>query len=526
MLDRRLETEARLFGVGPAARAGDVGWPVFAAIFAGCFLVAALMNELRTVHHDVTEIAMWSGTGWQLGFWKHPPLLPWLFRAAFAVLGESRLTISALTALNVTIGAWAVWRISCLCLDEQRAARSLGLYTLSPLVTVLALKLNHNAILVSLWPLTVLTFLRMMRDPTVPNGLLLGLMAALSMLAKYYSALLLVSCAVALLASPDRRRVLLSPAPWVAGLAGLAIWSPNLWWITHHDLQPIQYAMTSEKTGPWRFLAFAGGALGLISPMLVAALWQANRTGASLGPPIAMRAHLREIAIIAAMPFLLTMVLTYALALRGATMWALPIFSLVPILIAAGLPAPRPRRIAATIRRLPLLVAALLPVTIAVEMVSVRYGATTGEPRAEIVATAAQLWRDTLGSRPIAYAAGDTRLVSEAALSLRDHPLGWPRFDYGQAEWMTTADTGGQGLLVLCGAQDKHCLGEGEAMRLVQGGFGCAITTQKDFGIVRGPAAAAVVMVIAPAGATIEATAAQAACERAGGSTTMEIGSD
>jgi hypothetical protein len=78
---------------------------------------------------------MWSRLGWSVALPKHPPLLPWLFRAYGLAVPLDWATLALLTAANITVGAWAVWRIATLMLSQERAAVALMLYLLAPFGT-------------------------------------------------------------------------------------------------------------------------------------------------------------------------------------------------------------------------------------------------------------------------------------------------------------------------------------------------------------------------------------------------------
>src|SRR5689334_9928281 len=129
-----------------------INFGIFGLILTAWFLYSLISRSPEYVHHDTTEIIMWSQVGWPLGFFKHPPFLPWLFRVAFSVLPIDEASVALMGALNITIGAWAVWRIARMALDERTSFVALCLYLLSPYATFLSLKINHNSILVSLWP--------------------------------------------------------------------------------------------------------------------------------------------------------------------------------------------------------------------------------------------------------------------------------------------------------------------------------------------------------------------------------------
>ena len=151
---------------------------------------------------------MWSTLGFKLGYIKHPPLLPWIVGALDQIAPINWITLSFLSALNLTIAAFGVWRIGCLTVGRERAILVMALYLLSPYAVLHAAKLDHNAMLLSTWPLAIWAFLLTMRDPRTWRGIILGLAAAVSMYAKYTSALLLFSLAAAALLFSHRQRLM------------------------------------------------------------------------------------------------------------------------------------------------------------------------------------------------------------------------------------------------------------------------------------------------------------------------------
>src|SRR5262249_30853480 len=180
------------------------------------------------VHQNTAEIYMWSTLGFKLIYAKHPPLLPWIVGTVNQLVPVNFLVLAALSAFNVTIAAYAVWRIACLTVGEARAMLVVAIYLLSPYTLWHAIKFDHNAILLSTWPFVVWAFLLSLEDPKWWRGLLLGLASAAAMYAKYTSALLLIAVVVAALASP-RARYFRAPAPYVA-LASLVLLVAPLTW--------------------------------------------------------------------------------------------------------------------------------------------------------------------------------------------------------------------------------------------------------------------------------------------------------
>jgi Dolichyl-phosphate-mannose-protein mannosyltransferase len=174
----------------------------FCVLFLACTGLALVNAYPGDVHQNTAEIYMWSTLGFKLIYASHPPLLPWIVGALNQLVPVNYFVLAALSAFNVTIAAYAVWRIACLTVGEARAMLVVAIYLLSPYTIWHAVKLDHNAILLSTWPLVVWAFLLSLKDPRWWRGLILGLVSAAAIYGKYTSALLLIAVAVAALASP------------------------------------------------------------------------------------------------------------------------------------------------------------------------------------------------------------------------------------------------------------------------------------------------------------------------------------
>ena len=207
----------------------------FLLLFLACTAITLLRVYPGDVHQNTAEIYMWSTLGFKLIYAKHPPLLPWIVGAVNQLVPVNFFVLAALSAFNVTIAAYAVWRISCLTVGEARAMLVVAIYLLSPYTLWHAIKFDHNAILLSTWPFVVWAFLLSLDDPKWWRGLLLGLASAIAIYAKYTSALLLIAVAVAALAGPRRAQYFRAPAPYLALATLILLVAPLAWTVLAED---------------------------------------------------------------------------------------------------------------------------------------------------------------------------------------------------------------------------------------------------------------------------------------------------
>jgi Dolichyl-phosphate-mannose-protein mannosyltransferase len=485
---------------------------LFGAVFIGALVLVLGLRPWGFVHHDTSEVVMWGHSGWAAGFWKHPPLLPWLTRGWSYLLPMGPASLAVLTALNITLCAGAVWQLAAMAGDDSpnnvrdRGMLAILLLATIPYATFMAIKLNHNAILISLWPLTTLAFLRALDRPTALRGALFGVAAAAAVLAKYYSLLLLAGCLAASLATPARAlRFYRAPAPYVTIAAFVAAMASHALWVLGHPSSPLGYAfsgginpVTTDLRGPIAALSFAIQSPLVLLPMAIAAglLWRFGR--ASDAPAQAHRFE-REIVVLALVPYLLTAIVVAAFNLRGPVAWAMPVFLCLPAVAAARIGILRH----GLLPRLGASAAVILAIVAGAGQIGVRQAVSRGvdgisDPRRDIAETATQLWHKATGG-PLALVGGDPRLTSGTVVFSPDRPQGWPSFNLQQAPWVTPDAVAKSGFAGLCRQSDGNCIAAAEQAARGQAILRCPLERRVSHLGASGPAFRAVLILALPA---------------------------
>jgi Dolichyl-phosphate-mannose-protein mannosyltransferase len=485
---------------------------LFGVVFGAALILTLGLRPWGFVHHDTSEVVMWGNSGWAMGFWKHPPLLPWLTRAWSLILPMGALSLSIITALNMTLCAWAVWQISRLSgAHDSHAVNWLTLLLLAvvPYATFMAIKLNHNSILVSLWPLTTLAFLSALDRPTVVRGVLFGIAAVAAVMAKYYSLLLLAGCLAASIATPARAfRFYRSPAPYVCMVVFMACTAPHILWLVAQPASPVGYAFAggvspapSDLRGALAALSFAAQTPLVLAPLaLVAALLWRHReaTGGAQS-----HAFERELIVLAVVPYALTAVVVTAFNLHGPVAWAMPIFLCLPAVVAARLGRLHP----GVLQRLGLILAIALTVAALVGQIGVRIAISRGtdgvsDPRAGLAQTATEMWRAATG-RPLAIVGGDPRLTSGVVVFSVDRPQGWPSFNPVHAPWVTPRMVAETGFVGLCRRRDGGCIDAAEQAGRQHAVIRCDLKLRVEYLGASGPAFEAVLFMTLPLGQAV-----------------------
>lgn len=182
-----------------------------------------------TPYVDLREQINW-GLTYPITTWKHPPLQSWV--AGLASLAGPRdawFYMVVAQILNVVCFHYLV-RIAREFLDRTAIAPFLligvcGFYLSAWLPTI---ALNADQIQAPLWAAAVFHALAATRDDRWRDWLALGAVIGLSMLAKYFAVVLIVSLLVAALATPEYRRVFIAGKFYVAVLLAAAIALPTI----------------------------------------------------------------------------------------------------------------------------------------------------------------------------------------------------------------------------------------------------------------------------------------------------------
>mgnify|MGYP002652728765 CR=1 FL=1 len=153
----------------------------------------------------MAEVAAWSAE-LEWGTPKHPPLLPALVRAWFFVFPAADWSYYLLAVTLVTVAIYFCWLLAGEFLDGVKRAVVPFFLMLIPFYNFLALKLDHNVVLIPLWAATTFCFVKAYRTRAISWAIATGLCAGLAVLAKYWSFFLLAGLALAVLIGPHRGR--------------------------------------------------------------------------------------------------------------------------------------------------------------------------------------------------------------------------------------------------------------------------------------------------------------------------------
>jgi 4-amino-4-deoxy-L-arabinose transferase-like glycosyltransferase len=416
---------------------------------------------------DMVEAYAWA-QGWQWGYYKHPPLTAWVTGVWFAAMPESLLSFSLLSAVNVVVGLAGLAVLARQFLPARWVLLTVAVASLAPGLTGLALRFNANAVLIATWPWVMALFVRLMTHGRSRDAWLCGVVAALAVLGKYYSVVLLLSLFATALWLPGWRHRLWSAPMALAVVVFALCLAPHVNWLMAQSEGPLQYAQSTtgqQSTAESALRALTFALAQWVFPVLVfLALWRTlqgpARRAAFVHAVIApLRPQAHAIWMLAMLPIVTTALATVVTGARTASVWGL---ALAPGL--ALLATSRAQAAGAIVNLTSLwrtmaviwcAIAALAPLWWLAQA-HVETNKVTA-PREELAHALHSVWRSQVGG-PLPYVSGTRALAASTAFYGVDHPQYWSLWNPAvESPWIDADDIAARGTMIVCDVADMPC---------------------------------------------------------------------
>lgn len=399
-----------------------------------------------TVHTDTLESVAW-GLQWQWGYDKHPQLAAWISGLAIALGGSMRWTLYLVGALNIILCFWAVWQLAQRLLTPAQALVSVCLLETIWYYNLLGPKFDPNTLMISLWALTTLATYLALDQQTRRWWLLAGLLAGCTIIAKYQSAVFLLSLLLSTILTERGRAAWKGAGPYLSLLAFVAVIAPNVYWLSQHDFISWGYAMSrvGSHHGPWHFLTQQLGTLALFG---VAVLIVSRY---SKGQKLSETWQERYCLIVGLGPLVLTIGISAIMGFYLYAKWAAPYFFLwgllAMLLLKPAINAKQARAWTFTAIMLTMSVAlarglylTYFPVLARDHFVDAFY------PYAAIAQQAERYWRAET-TEPLQIVGGNHYLAAGLSVYLPEHPAPFMDWDLKQSDWIHEADLRREGAI-------------------------------------------------------------------------------
>jgi 4-amino-4-deoxy-L-arabinose transferase-like glycosyltransferase len=337
------------------------------------------------------------------------------------------------------------------------------LLMLVPFYNFLALRLDHNVVLIPLWAVTTYAFARAFRSHSIVWSAATGVAAGAAVLAKYWSFFLLLGLIAAALCSRRRWQFLKSPAPWIMTAVSFGLVTPHLIWLDANAYPTFAYAKHRfAETWPDlmdALIHYTFGAIAYVAGPLVMLAVLVRPTRPALYDTLfpadddrRFAALMFWIPLLAAIPFAL------ATSTGVNALWTMSELSLLGVVLLSS-PLIVVKRSAVTI-----VATVAIAVTILALLASPvvaywknRYGVENHAAYTrQLAAEVDKDWHEAT-ARPLRFVAGNGVIAYAAIFYLDSHPLPVSLSTRVKLEWNTPEQLKKFGLAVICPAQDPGC---------------------------------------------------------------------
>ena len=410
------------------------------ALVLGLLLVRLAFAAVIPLSGDEAYYWQWSRhLAW--GYYDHPPMIAYLIAGGVRLAGD--------TPLGVRLGAVALssaagWLLYVLARDLWGSARA-GLWALgaagaAPLLAAGALIATPDTPLVFFWTASIALALGALRSGRPRDWALAGAAVGLGLLSKHPMVLLPPALLAGLASSPEGRRALRGPGPWLAAGVAVLVSLPLLLWYLGQGGAPVLYQLRhglgpaagapKAATGVRTFAGFLAGQAGVVTPVLFGVLvwavwWSARAWKQGLPGREEARAALPLLLCSAILPFLVFAAASWLA--RSEPNWAAPAYPAAFVLLGGGLdrlsrhPSRRARALAWAALSTAALVTAAAQVELAAALLPLRAAPVKKvHDRSGVMAWAQRLRQQVDPGAPVL--ASGYRLASLLAFHLPDHP--------------------------------------------------------------------------------------------------------
>lgn len=327
-------------------------------VFIHCTIFAILAWFcLPNLGHDMLENYAWGQT-FEWGSFKHPPLFSWITRWWFMLWPTTTIAYYALSYLNDALALLGILCLSRQLLPnrEQSNFAQTQLFLFLVLLFCLfaypynlyAVKFNADTILFSLWPWTTVAFLASLDASDSFKKwlwtLLFSVLAAASILGKYFSVVLLFTLFIISIVEQRYRAWYKTPFPYACLALFLLLLTPHIAWEVRMDFPFRTYTSRYLSTIPennftlWECLSniINFSLSGIYYFVLSWTTWLIlrQRTPKSSAAPCIEKSNKRVLNYLCFLPISLIIVSAVVFNIHLMERWATSVWFALPILMA------------------------------------------------------------------------------------------------------------------------------------------------------------------------------------------------
>lgn len=234
-----------------------------------CFFLALRLLYIGQIELLPEESYYWAySRHFANGYLDHPPMIAWLIRAGTALFGHNAFGVRIPAVLCSAIAVFFAYRLTRSFYGKSAAFRAGALMSALPFFFATGTIATPDAPLVACWS-ALLYFLHCaLLKHSSKAWLWVGLSLGLGMLSKYTIGLLGLAALIFMVLDQPSRRWFLHPAPYLASLFSLAVFSPVITWNAQNHWASFTFQGTRRISGGSKFSLhiLMGSVLGLLTP--------------------------------------------------------------------------------------------------------------------------------------------------------------------------------------------------------------------------------------------------------------------
>ena len=204
---------------------------------------------LKNAHVDILENLSW-GSHFQWGYDKDPFLGAWISYGISHCFGDSIWPLYLSSQIAVLLGFVAVYLLARkMEIDPWMSLIAVGILTAISYYSLNAVEFNDDVLSIPLWAFTVLFFYEAIKSQRTSSWIFTGLFSGLSLMTKYYFAILLLSMFLFLIVNQEARKSFLIAGFYWGIALFLLLCTPNILWVMGHNGIAFAYALSRAGIG-------------------------------------------------------------------------------------------------------------------------------------------------------------------------------------------------------------------------------------------------------------------------------------
>jgi hypothetical protein len=271
-----------------------------------------------------------------LSFYDHPAMVAYLIKLGTTLFGDNPFGVRITTTVLFFLTTLFVYLLTVGIFKSRRAGfYAVVLTNIVPYHFIVGLTIVPDAPLATLWVIFLFVLYRTVRGASWWHWYLLGAIAGVAFLSKYFAILLLPSALIFLASDPSLRRYLKTPHPYLGAILSFLIMSPVFWWNAAHGWQSFEFHLVARHSQGFQLENVGKMVIGQVSMLQIliffffAALWISIKRGFLEGSDIRYK-----FIVCTSAPTLLFFYISMSFADKAEAHW--PALGYVPLMIAAA----------------------------------------------------------------------------------------------------------------------------------------------------------------------------------------------